>query len=338
MITRRGATLLFGAVLLWALGRFLGVAELYVVAGTAAALVIVGAAAVRLSTAAIAVRRSVTSTRLLAGGSSEVVLQLRNDARLPAALLLVSDTCPHTLAHGTQFVVPGLGSGRAVTLRYPVHGRSRGRYRLGPLRVRVRDPFGVAQRVRRYRTTDEVVVYPRIEPLPGGGSPGAHHGSGVSETRRLFVTGDEFYTMREYVTGDDLRQVHWPSTAHRNTLMVRQQEQHWRVEATVFCDTRRAAYRGLGPDSPLEKAISVAASLVWHLADDGYRLRLVTETDVRDVDLDSWQRHLDRLAELVPSRLSSIAPAVRRLRTGGEGLLTAVIAPPPDNAPLGSHP
>ena len=338
MVTPRGAALLTGALLLWALGRLLGLAELYVLAGVTGALVVVGAAAVRLSTARVAARRTLSASRLLCGGEGEVVVELRNDARLPAALLLAEDTCPRSLSPGARFVVPGLAPGRTVALRYPVHGGARGRYTVGPLRVRVRDPFGVAQRVRRYRTTDEVVVYPRIEPLPGGATPGTHHGSGASETRRLFSAGDEFYTMREYVTGDDLRLVHWPSTARRQTLMVRQQEQPWQVEATVFCDTRSGAHRGFGPDSPLEKAVGVAASLVWYLADAGYALRLATETDVRGVELAPWQAHLDRLAELEPSRLASISPAVRRLRAGASGLLAAVVAPPPaDDAPAG-HP
>ncbi len=335
MLTRRGAGLLFGAVLLWAIGRFLGVSELYVVAAATGLLVVVGAVAVRLSTATIAVRRSVTQDRILQGGTGEAVVQLRNDSRFPTSLLLVEDTSHRALADQPRFVVPGLGAGRTASLRYPLQGRVRGRYPVGPLRVRVRDPFGLTQRVRRYRGVDEVVVYPRIESLGEGVGLGAHLGSGASDLRRLFTSGDEFYTMREYVTGDDLRQVHWPSTAHRQTLMVRQQEQPWQVEATVLCDTRHGAHRDIGRDSPLEKAISVAASLVWHLADDGYRLRLVTEADQRTPALAPWQAHLDRLAEVAPTRVPALGPALQGLRgAASEGLLMAVIAPPPGDEPV----
>jgi len=335
MLTRRGAGLLAAAVLLWAIGRFLGVPELYVVAAVTGLLVVVGAVAVRLSTATIAVRRSVTQDRILQGGTGEAVVGLRNDARFPTSLLLVEDTSHRALADQPRFVVPGLGAGRTASLRYRLHGRARGRYPVGPLRVRVRDPFGLTQRVRRYRGVDEVVVYPRIESLGEGVGLGAHLGSGASDLRRLFTSGDEFYTMREYVTGDDLRQVHWPSTAHRQTLMVRQQEQPWQVEATVLCDTRHGAHRDIGRDSPLEKAISVAASLVWHLADAGYRLRLVTEADQRTPPLAPWQAHLDRLAEVAPTRVPALGPALRGLRgAASEGLLMAVIAPPPGDEPV----
>ena len=339
MVTRRGGSLLLGAFALWGVGRFLGVAELYVVAATTAALVVCATIAVRTATASVSVRRHLAPSRILAGGHGDVTVELRNDARLPAALLLVEDSCPPGLAPPPRFIVPGLGAGRTTALRYRLSGHTRGRYVVGPLRLRVRDPFGLAQRIRRYRGTDEVVVYPRIEPLADPPAPGMHTGSGSSAVRRLFNTGDEFYTMREYVHGDDLRQVHWPSTAHRNKLMVRQQEQPWEAEATIVCDTRHLAHRHLGPSSPLEKAISLAASLVWHLADDGFTLRLLTDQDHRPPEAQPWSVHLDRLAELSPSRGSSLVPALQRLRSGnGEGLLAAVVATPPGDEPVAGHP
>ena len=339
MVTRRGGALIVGAAVLWAVARFLGVPELYVVAVATFALVLCATIAVRISTANVSVRRHVAGDRILAGGTGEVSLELRNDARLPAALLLVEDTCPTALAPPPRFIVPGLGAGRTTGLSYVLHGEARGRYTVGPMRLRVRDPFGLAQRIRRYKGTEDVVVYPRIEPLEEQPAPGSHTGSGTSALRRLFNTGDEFYTMREYVTGDDLRQVHWPSTAHRQKLMVRQQEQPWEAQATVVCDTRRNAHRYLGPDSPVEKAISLAASLVWHLADDGFTLRLMTDADQRPPVITPWTAMLDRLAEIEPSRTPALAPALQRLRGGNsEGLLAVVAATPPGTDAVARHP
>ena len=339
MITRRGALLLTGAVALCGLGRFLGVSELYIVGVAAGALVVCSTLAVRVSSANVSVRRHLAPTRILSGGHGEVVLELRNDARLPAALLMVEDACPTQLSDAPRFVVPGLGAGRTTAVRYRITGSVRGRFTVGPMRLRVRDPFGLAQRIRRYKGREDVVVYPRIEPLEDPPAPGTQPGSGSSALRRLFNTGDEFYTMREYVQGDDLRQVHWPSTAHRQKLMVRQQEQPWEAEATVLCDTRRLAHRTSGPGSPLEKAISLAASLVWHLADDGFTLRLLTDADERLPAPDGWNALLDRLAEVEPSRVPSLLPALQRLRGGGgEGLFAAVVATPPGDDPVARHP
>ena len=344
VLTRRGGSLLVAAAGLWSVGRFFGVAELYVVAVAAAALVGAGALAVRLSAGTISVRRGVSNDRILHGGTVTATLQLRNDGhglgRVGSSVLLVEDAVPRRLGTDARFVVPGLGPRRTVRLDYALTGGARGRYHIGPARVRVRDPFGLAQRVRRYASTDEVLVYPRVERLPAIGSLGAHHGDGSSSERRLFTTGDEFYTMREYVMGDDLRQVHWPSTAHRQTLMVRQQEQPWQPKATVFLDTRQLAHRDVGPGSGFEKAVSAAASVVWHLADERYGLRLVTDTDTipHTTRAEPWQSCLDRLAELTPSRLASPGAALQRLRAGAEGVLIAVIAPPAGDQPPVRHP
>lgn len=343
-MTARGVSLLATSVLLWLLGRTLGVRELFVAAAAAAAFVGVAAVAVRLSTATVSARRVVARTRLLAGATADVSVHLRNDSRLPAPVLLVEDDCHHALrADGMRsqprVVVAGLAPGRATSFEYSLYGRSRGRYTIGPLRVRLRDPFGLAERVRRYPLTDEVLVYPVVEELPGGITRGNHRGSEASDTRRLFSSGEEFYTLREYVTGDDLRQVHWPSTAHRAKLMVRQQELPWQPEGVLFCDTRAAAHHGGGPDSTLEKAISVTASLLWHLADRQYELRLATEADTRHPPPKPWNALLDRLAELEPSRVAGLAPALSSLR-GAEagGMFAAVVAPPPGDTPVARHP
>jgi len=320
---------LAGAIVLVALGRLLGVAELYVVAAAAGVLVAAGIIAVRTSSASVAARRTLPSSRLLVGGTGEVVLELHNETRLPATLLLVEDECPVSLADSPRFVLGGLRPGRTAALRYPLTPTARGRHKVGPLTVRVRDPFGLAERVRRYRTTNEIIVYPRVESLSAESARGAHRGTGSSETRRVFTSGDEFYTMREYVQGDDLRQVHWPSTAHRQTLMIRQQEMPWQAQATIFCDTRETAHVGVGAASTLERGVSAAASTLWHLADRRYSLRLATEESGRAPTVEPWDVLLDRLALVQPSRVRGLGPALQALRgSGGEGLLVAVLAPP----------
>ncbi|HWB71985.1 MAG TPA: DUF58 domain-containing protein, partial [Egibacteraceae bacterium] len=339
LITPRGLALLGCALLAWLVGRLLGVAELYVAAASAGALVAAGAIAVRVGSESIAVRRGLTTRFIHHGGSAEVLLTLRNDARLAAPLLLVEDAHHRALAPPARFVVPGLVSGRSVTLRYRLHGATRGRFTVGPVRITVRDPFGATQRVRRYSGCDRVVVYPRIEPLGTDLPRGAHQGSRASPDRRVLLAGDEFYTMREYVTGDDLRLVHWPSTAHRARLMVRQHEQFRHAQATVLCDARAAAHVGAGADSTLEKSVSAAASVVWHLADRGYQLRLVTVERHGPAVIESRQALLARLAELRPSRAASLAPALAAMKAqGGEGVVVAVVAPPPGGGPPTRHP
>ncbi|HUH08677.1 MAG TPA: DUF58 domain-containing protein [Egibacteraceae bacterium] len=327
MLTRRGVGLLAGSAGAWLAGRALGIPELFIVAAAGAAAVALAAAGTRLTTASFLLRRSVSGTRIDADGAAEVDLTLRNDIRLPASLLLIEDSCPYLLAAPPRFVVPGIAPGQQVTLRYVIEGRSRGRYRIGPLRIRARDPLGLTEWVRQSTDGVEVVVYPRIEPLSDGRNPQSDHGSGASEARRLFTSGDEFHTMREYVSGDDLRQVHWPSTAHRGTLMIRQQELPWQPQATLLCDARAHAHEGAGPTSSLERAISATASLVCHLTDAQYRVRLLTDADRQPAVVQPRATLLDRLAELEASRSDALVPALEQLRAGGQGLLLAVLGP-----------
>ncbi|MPZ89401.1 MAG: DUF58 domain-containing protein [Nitriliruptorales bacterium] len=335
-MTPRGVGILAGAILGVAVGRLLGVAELYVAGAAAGVLVVAALIAARSASANVVARRSLSSKRLLVGGSASVALELRNASRLPATLLLVEDRRHPSLGTAPRYVVPGLRPGQTQTLPYLLTGTVRGRYAVGPVTIRVRDPFGLAERLRRDTATDDVLVYPPIEALPRAAGSGMDRGAGSSNRRRLYAEGDEFYTMREYVQGDDLRQVHWPSTAHRQKLMVRQQELAWQTQATLLCDTRAVAHRGMGPDSTLERAIGATASVLWHLADQGYSLRLATDESAQAPPVEPWGRLLDRLAELRPGRASMLAPALERLRGSGEGLLVAVLAPPPGEEDLGA--
>ena len=88
--------------------------------------------------------------------------------------------------------------------------------------------------------------------------------------------------VREYRRGDDLRRVHWRSTARMGELMVRNEEQLWQARATVILDNRAVAHRGTGPGSSLEGAVSAAASVAVHLSSLGYQVRLVSGSGITD--------------------------------------------------------
>ena len=122
----------------------------------------------------------------------------------------------------------------------------RGRHEIGPLLLRVTDPFGLVEVPRWFRHSDWLTVTPRtvaLPPLALGGSR-----SGVGDNRpRAFASGSaEDVTVREYRRGDDLRRVHWRSSARMGELMVRREEQPWQSRATVYLDNRAAAHRGRG--------------------------------------------------------------------------------------------
>ena len=348
MLTPRGIAVCALAGLAWVLGRFLGVDELYVVSGACVAMAVLAIISTRLSSAHIAVRRGTGTQHVNRGDRVPIDVSLRNDGRLPASLLFVEDGRPSGIIVGdaergmpARFVVRGLRPRRVVDLRWHAIGARRGRFTVGPLRIRLRDPFGLAERSRRYRSTDELVVFPTIEPLAPGGGDGTHQGEDATAARRAFHRGDEFHTMRAYVVGDDLRYVHWPSTAHRGTLMVRQHELPWQARAVIHVDTRAHVHRGSGDRGTLERAVSAAASVLVHLQRGHDEVRLVTADPappVPDAGSPLADAELVRLAEVGTTREHSALAALQAVQRAGFGLLVTVIRPPDDGGALAEHP
>jgi len=344
MLTPRGTALIALAVAGWALGRFLGVDELYVVSAASLAMLGLAVASTRVSSTRIAVRRTTGWAHAHHREPVPIGLQMRNDGRLAASLLLVEDRRPAGIESARhdgptiRFVIPGLRPQRVVDLQWEAVGIRRGRYTIGPVRIRLRDPFGLAERTRRYRTTDDVVVYPAIESLAVGDGRGIRQGAEASAVRRAFHRGEEFYTMRTYVVGDDLRHVHWPSTAHRGALMVRQHELPWTARAAVYLDCRAHLHRGTGPRGTFERGVSAAASLLIHLRDLRYDLRLITDGTDRPDAAGGIEQALVRLAEISTTSQRSPVAAMSALEQAGDGLLVAVLRPPPDDIELVDHP
>jgi uncharacterized protein (DUF58 family) len=226
-----------------------------------------------------------------------------------------------------------MGRRWARELAYPVRSDGRGHFEVGPLSIRVSDPFGMIELVRTFTATTRLVVTPTVHRLPALAASNEWLGTGERRPRAFTVGSAEDVTVREYRRGDDLRRVHWRSTARTGELMVRREEQHWQSRATVLLDGRHLAHEGHGPGSSLEWAVSAAASVSVHLARAGFAVRLIT--DHPDIEAATWHDHamsphaqsgpvLDQLAALTPStqvRLADAAQAVSR----HPGLLVAVL-------------
>jgi uncharacterized protein (DUF58 family) len=210
----------------------------------------------------------------------------------------------------------------------------RGRYQLGPLSIRLTDPFGMCELTRSFSSRDTLVVTPPVQELPLVPLAGEWTGSGESRSRSLASAGEDDAGTREYRQGDDLRRVHWRSTARLGQLMVRREEQPWQARCTVLLDTRSTAHGGEGPGSSFEWAVAAAASVAVHLVRHGYFVRLVTDTGAAfgggdqtlDGSGDVEGALLDALAVVDTSSNTSLRDASASLRRGGgDGLLVAVL-------------
>ncbi|MER7109548.1 DUF58 domain-containing protein [Streptomyces sp. NPDC000229] len=286
----------------------------------------------------VAGSRRLSPQRVPAGAEARVHLRMENVSRLPTGLLMLQDHVPYVLGPRPRFVLDRVEAGGRREVSYRVRSDLRGRYPLGPLQLRLSDPFGMCELARSFSAYDMLTVIPRTEPLPPGRLPGEASGYGEGRQRSLALAGEDDVIPREYRYGDDLRRVHWRSTARYGELMVRREEQPQRARCTVLLDTREVAYQGSGPDSAFEWAVSGAASVVVHMLEQGFAVRLLTDegsplpgdgsdgfTGSTQDSADAAGLMMDTLAVVDHSDGAGLSRAYDLLRGGNEGLLVAFI-------------
>ncbi len=252
-VTGTGVGLAVLTAVSYAAGAALGYPVLIALAAGSAAILLAGACAVTIRPSA-QLTRSVTPDRTTVGEPALGRIQVRNASRWPSVAFTAVDRV------GSETVtleVRAVAGGGVRAVNYPVPAPRRGRISLGPLTVERRDPFGLFRWARRQTGDDVLWVHPRVHlmrALPVGvvlDYEGRTH-----ENARLGTV--TFSALREYVPGDDPRQIHWRSTARLGTLVVREHVDTTEPTTTVVLDTRTEAYDA---DS-FEHAVEVAASAV----------------------------------------------------------------------------
>ncbi|MEV0158002.1 DUF58 domain-containing protein [Micromonospora sp. NPDC050686] len=257
-ITARGIGLLAAAVVLLAAGFRFAYPELAVLG--AAATVAVGYA---LLTAAwrprLTVDRHADPDRVARGEPARMTLTVRNTGRLRAANLVAEDRCGQ---RSVPVPLLRLRPGRDTAVTYDVPTHRRGVVPVGPLRVTRRDPLGLMALARPYGEPVPVWVHPRVHPLtaiPTGA--GRSLDGRVDNVAHGSITFD---SLREYVVGDELRRVHWRTSARVGELMVRENVDTSLPTIVVLLDNRAAAHPTVvdGLAESFEAACEAAASVV----------------------------------------------------------------------------
>jgi len=287
----------------------------------------------------IGLTRTTTPPRVSVGTPMRIRLELQNLAPVRTRVLLAEDRVPPVLGAPPRFVIDRMPGGQRAAVTYSLTATMRGRYPIGPLRLRVTDPFGMCELTRSFTGNDEIVVVPRLHPLIPLTAGGTWGGAGDSLARAAAVSGEDDVATREYREGDDLRRVHWRSTAKRGELMVRREEQPRQMRATVLLDTRACAHHGDGPDASFEWAVSAAASIAVHFAEEKHGVRLLLDGVSAGWSNPHSQEAsgelLERLAVVETGSDDVLDDAVGVLhRAGGDGLIIAVLGEIDDTTAL----
>jgi uncharacterized protein (DUF58 family) len=328
MLTRRGWSLVGACLGLFVAGRLLGTVELSILATGGVALLAGALVWARTRSWDLVAGRELRPARLHVGADGRVDLAISNRGAHRTPQLSVTDVFDDG-RRAARFLLPPLPPDETARAAYRIPTGRRGRYRVGPLAVTATDPFGLARRTWGLGGFSEVTVCPRVHDILAPSQPGGRLVASVESVRaRALVSegGEEFLTLREYEIGDDLRRVHWRSTARTGELMVRQDEAQWRARAVVVLDVRPGAH----DHGSFELAVEATASVVDRLTRMRRQVEVVTGAGQRLGQTRGGRSRsgdvMDQLATIEPGgpdRLGSVLSSVRA--RGRAALVVAVM-------------
>ena len=257
-------------------------------------------------------------------GHGLVELVLVNEGARRSTTMRLRDAVSGT--RGASMWIGPLTSGERAVAAYQLPTARRGRMTVGPLEAELADPFGLSSRRVTVAEERELVVYPPIDTLlPVAHAAGSDPQAATRNPDNLAVSGDDFFALRPYAVGDDLRRVHWPTLARTGELVVRQHEQAWQERTTVLVDV--AVERVSTTD--LDRIVAAAASLLVASCAAGDQIRLCTSANT-DSGFGAGPGHLDalllRLALQQPEPDAALSPALDRVARGEAGGSLVVLA------------
>ncbi len=312
-MTRRGRAVLALGILCWIVAVVFGSPALYPVAAGLVLVVPLAVAWVRITLRQPHVSRRWRHDSLIERDDVEIELVLRREPGAPLPNVVAHEQVGRLGAKELELRSRGRGrhSGSYRLMDVP-----RGRHRFAPVRLAIADPFGLAGAGLAVDEQQALVVYPRLvelEQLFFDGGAGPEHG------RRLLLrrpVGFELHSVRDYQQGESLRRVHWPSTARRGSLIVKELEDSPRDEVAVLLDGDASAVAGSPPESSFDVAVRVAGSILLAQVRRGRRCVLVLNSAGRETQTVSsegpdWQRALELLAAAEPDARSPASALLR---------------------------
>ncbi len=323
-LTTRGRSFLAAGFAAAVCGLVLGERGLLQIGVLLIALPVLSALATSRTRYQLTCLRQLSPARVPVGQPTVVTLRLTNVTRLRTGLLLAEDELPHPLGGHPRFILDSVDGGGVRELTYRIRSEARGRFSLGPLNVRIVDVFGMVEISRCFTEQSKLVVTPRVVMLPPAQTAADWLGAGDGRMRVAATAGEDDVAPRPYRSGDDLRRVHWRSTARHGELMVRREEQPWHSRASLFLDTRSIAHAGSGISSSFEYAVSAAASIGVHLARQQFEMQMITDVGEVASGVIFEELMLEVLAAARLSRGTTLARGLGALAASPGGLVVAV--------------
>ena len=288
-LTKVGWSLIAGVIFSLALGRLLGILELFVFGVAAAAYICLGLLNF-LRARSLSAKCIVLPNKIACGEMARIEIQTSFSSHLKGDTLRIKNI--YSELGLKDLVISGTSS--PITSDYAIQTRKRGLMKFGPLHISLQDPFGITKASKETEARCNLIVHPRTRPLT---IPRYNLDGTEEQILKLNKLGSEFHSLREYVPGDDTRLVHWQSSAKYGRLILKHnmKESADLNSAAVFLDNRD---NGIS-EIDFEQMVSAAASLVSALSANGYRVQLLFAsegTGTESKNISNSQNMLDRLA------------------------------------------
>lgn len=265
----------------------------------------------------LAFARTLPGGRAQKGEVLQERLRLENRSTLPKLWVQVTDGS--TLPGHHAGYVASIGGRQRIDWRVRTTCTRRGRFFLGPVVATTGDPLGLFTRTIPLASQRELLVLPQVLPITRFKLfPGAMPGRGRGAQRSLQTTTNAV-TVRDYLPGDALSRIHWPSSARLAKLMVKEFDLDPTIDVWVVLDLDETAQAGSGDDSTVEVGVSVAATLAsFFLRDDLSVAMLINDHQKTTLTLDRGVRQLDHVLEALAVAQANDAPTLRELLTLNE--------------------
>lgn len=245
-------------------------------------------------------QRTVSTDKSFEGGIVDVRLRIKNLGRKIEFLEIMDDLPPTMeIVGGSNYLLITLNRGEEFVMKYRFKCHLRGHYSLGPVRLRSRPLFGMFYTEETIDVLSPVTVLPRIEDLSGivikAKYPKIFPGA---LTTRQVGPGTEFYSIREYVRGDELKKVNWKAYARTGRIMVNEYDRENVSDVMIVLDSRETEGVGTVLENPLAHGARAAATLANYFLQrrDSVGVAVYTDT-LRIVPIDAGGGRLYRLLD-----------------------------------------
>lgn len=205
---------------------------------------------------------TVLNPRAQVGERLEAIYRVENDSAWSKPWVEVANES--TLPAPLPGRVVGVGAKNSRQWLARVTLLHRGSYRLGALRVRTGDPFGLFTSEMVVGRPSWIVVYPRVHPLPHWRLPPSPVDGTTPSRRRYEAATPLVSTVRPYVHGDAINRIHWLSSVRHGELYVKEFDLEQAADLWLLLDLERATQAGPAEAASVETAISAAASIAVH--------------------------------------------------------------------------